>query len=550
MSKLKYKHNGEWNEIRVNGATLATKDHSGTIRALSDDEDQYFNGKGEWSDPADQTVIDESFDEFIKPKLDNMPEIEPIDTTKFVQKNENNIVNENIVINSSMVNGKGDDNNFTGSFAAGSIKVGDKIDINTDGEGGNISLYSPAGTMYQQDAYNGTFRLFSKSDSTTKTIITANASTGQITLPSAPLPVASGGTGATTAANARTNLAAIGADKGGTSYYSFVLPGNDTSSYIRTTTSGFIPPTSDSTNGSSTVGTQGWPFKTMYAKTFYGALSGNASTASSAAKLTTARKLKVALGSTTDVTFDGSADKTNIPISGTLPLANGGTGGTTTSAAQTNLGLVGANVTGLFNGIAWTNYPYIQWSCNSSAPYQTYQLIFTNKGPYLRAKKSSDADYTNIWQNSLYPVGSVYISYSSTSPASLFGGTWTQITNRVLRAAAGNGTGGSDTAVQSHNHTEIPGVSGNGTDKEVNMLAGWAYTSSTAPTWYSFRLNSDSSGTYYLSAPVYRSDITTHHVTGKAASNCDGWNVQTVKYGSASGNLPAYQNLYVWRRTA
>ena len=49
----------------------------------------------------------------------------------------------------------------------------------------------------------------------------------------------------------------------------------------------------------------------------------------SASKLTTARSLKVALDSTTAVTFDGSADQNSIPISGTLGASNGGTGKTT-----------------------------------------------------------------------------------------------------------------------------------------------------------------------------------------------------------------------------
>ena len=43
-------------------------------------------------------------------------------------------------------------------------------------------------------------------------------------------------------------------------------------------------------------------------------------------KLHTPRKLKVMLNSTTDVTFDGSADQLAIPVIGTLPVANGGTG--------------------------------------------------------------------------------------------------------------------------------------------------------------------------------------------------------------------------------
>ena len=55
--------------------------------------------------------------------------------------------------------------------------------------------------------------------------------------------------------------------------------------------------------------------------------------------LTTPRKLKVALNSTTDITFDGTADRTNIPVSGTLPVANGGTSATTAADARTNLGV-------------------------------------------------------------------------------------------------------------------------------------------------------------------------------------------------------------------
>lgn len=32
----------------------------------------------------------------------------------------------------------------------------------------------------------------------------------------------------------------------------------------------------------------------------------------------------------------------------------------------------------------------------------------------------------------IYPIGAIYQSWSSTSPSTLFGGTWTQITNRFL----------------------------------------------------------------------------------------------------------------------
>lgn len=46
------------------------------------------------------------------------------------------------------------------------------------------------------------------------------------------------------------------------------------------------------------------------------------------------------------------------------------------------------------------------------------------------------------WVNlldAIYPAGSVYLSRNATSPASLIGGTWTQIKGAVLAAAGSNG---------------------------------------------------------------------------------------------------------------
>ena len=43
----------------------------------------------------------------------------------------------------------------------------------------------------------------------------------------------------------------------------------------------------------------------------------------------------------------------------------------------------------------------------------------------------------------IYPVGAVYISVNSTSPASLFGGTWESISGRFLLGADNTYTAGS-----------------------------------------------------------------------------------------------------------
>lgn len=48
--------------------------------------------------------------------------------------------------------------------------------------------------------------------------------------------------------------------------------------------------------------------------------------ANTADKLSSSRKLKTNLARTSDSTFDGSADQTNIPVTGTLGVGNGGTG--------------------------------------------------------------------------------------------------------------------------------------------------------------------------------------------------------------------------------
>ena len=76
----------------------------------------------------------------------------------------------------------------------------------------------------------------------------------------------------------------------------------------------------------------------------------------------------------------------------------------------------------------------------------------------------------------VYPVGSIYMSVTSTSPAVLFGGTWEQLENRFLIGAGTNhaagATGGSAThtlttsEMPSHNHT----FTGNEVDTGENSV--------------------------------------------------------------------------------
>lgn len=128
-----------------------------------------------------------------------------------------------------------------------------------------------------------------------------------------------------------------------------------------------------------------------------------------------------------------------------------------------------------------------------------------------------------IWQidTPIYPVGAVYISSSSTSPASLFGGTWVSIQNRFLIGAGADyqsmGTGGES----SHKLTvsEMP--------------------------WHSHNVGVDydgqGSGTSTGAATVH-----------KAGTNGAQHQVNTSYAGSgaAHNNMPPWYGVYMWRRTA
>lgn len=113
------------------------------------------------------------------------------------------------------------------------------------------------------------------------------------------------------------------------------------------------------------------------------------------------------------------------------------------------------------------------------------------------------------WVDILHPVNSFYFSHASTSPSSLFGGTWTQVTGAAIRGNNSVGYTGSDTHTLTTN--EIPSHS--------HWLSG-------------ADLNSSSGSTYYA-------------LYGGRAPSGGGWNVSSTGGGSTFNRATLLQLLYL-----
>lgn len=160
--------------------------------------------------------------------------------------------------------------------------------------------------------------------------------------------------------------------------------------------------------------------------------------------------------------------------------------------------------------------------------------------------------------NYVYPIGSVYMSFNSTSPASFLGGTWTQLTNAFLYASTSSGaTGGSNThtltvnEMPSHTHTRgtmditgqfefEPNVATN-VSSELNAIV--SKPSGAFDITYSSCIQVQVSAS---STPTWNHD---HAITFQASNSWTGESSSTGG-GQAFSTMPAYITVYMWRRTA
>lgn len=147
--------------------------------------------------------------------------------------------------------------------------------------------------------------------------------------------------------------------------------------------------------------------------------------------------------------------------------------------------------------------------------------------------------------NLIYPVGSIYTSVNSTSPATLFGGTWERIQGYFLLAANDKyeqyqpgKTGGSVT----HTHTINGHTHGYGSLYAAMANAGTSghYYKSKAGISFTPNEYKKDTGAGYTTTTKQTEGIQVYGTTGGSG---------TLTTNSADG-MPPYLAVYVWKRTA
>ena len=138
---------------------------------------------------------------------------------------------------------------------------------------------------------------------------------------------------------------------------------------------------------------------------------------------------------------------------------------------------------------------------------------------------------SNFILDNVYPVGAVYISINSTSPQTLFGGTWEQIQGQFLLGAsssypAGSTGGSKDAVVVAHSHNP------------ANQSGYYGFITSASKAFTIGDMGSQSgSGRYYpYSTSSY--DISRNTQTGSTGVS------------GTDKNMPPYLAVYMWYRTA
>ena len=166
------------------------------------------------------------------------------------------------------------------------------------------------------------------------------------------------------------------------------------------------------------------------------------------------------------------------------------------------------------------------------------------------AARNSNFEYIvkEFW-GKIYPIGSIYISAASTSPSTLFGGTWEQIKGRFLLAAGEN---------EANTTTDFGGMSAGELNRPAGELGGEPKHTDTANEMPSHEhaIRSDDGAKTYFCCTSGSGGTDGPGYSFNDSQADQNQNISGAFYATATGggqphnNMPPYLAVYVWKRIA
>lgn len=153
---------------------------------------------------------------------------------------------------------------------------------------------------------------------------------------------------------------------------------------------------------------------------------------------------------------------------------------------------------------------------------------------------SSEAEAKNNILNSIYPIGSVYISTSAVSPADLFGGTWVQIKGRFLL-----GTGTPDANSTSYWGSDLTNFSDVTINTPVKEMGG-----ETKHTLSVSEMPSHKHGMGYTGGGANGNYAGIPGTSVEPQNYNNQLFISNTGGGGSHNNMPPYYSVYMWERTA
>ena len=182
-------------------------------------------------------------------------------------------------------------------------------------------------------------------------------------------------------------------------------------------------------------------------------------------------------------------------------------------------------------GLSGIHYPV------TSVCGKTGEVTLTASDVGALAQGGTAADSSKLggrtWDEHLldiYPIGSIYMSVHSTSPASLFGGTWESISGRFLLGADNTYTAGSTGGEATHTLTlyEMP--------NHYHILpykVDWG--------------NQTGIGSWH---PMFVDGTMTDSGSGGYTGKWQSYTTQNNGGGEPHNNMPPYLAVYMWKRVS